>query len=278
MKLPHCFYYTPSSQRAETLAQLPSPEYLSVYDLEDAVPKSEKDLGRANLVKVFSEPSKYPRAIRVNPLYTEDGLRDLLLIKSFLDKGPQIIILPMVKDAAEGKIVKQMFAQEGVKVYATIETPDSLFKMQDIGREFDGLIFGSGDLAAFLTSEISWENMLYARFTMAAAAAMFNIPAIDTVSFKITDLDLLIEECCRVRNLGFYGKAAPHPSHIKIINEVFQIDSSKELRAQTIISESIKNGGRIFRFENEMIGPPTVKLAEKLIERKFFSLSKKRII
>ncbi|WP_157384079.1 HpcH/HpaI aldolase/citrate lyase family protein [Burkholderia glumae] len=267
--MPKCFYYTPASQRPERLTNLPSDEYVSVFDLEDAVPICEKQDARAALGKVFSQESNYYRAVRINSVDSIHVFDDIKFLSS-LSFRPDIIILSMVQDADEIRIVKNWLPDTRCHFYSTIETPASLLKIDGIARESDGLVFGSGDLSAFFASEITWENMLHARFLMVTAACAYGIPAIDSVCFLLEDLPSLEDECRRVRELGFYGKAAPHPSHIALINRTFDLSADKLADLEELIAASDQHSGRIFRRGSDMIGPPHVRRAKQIKKRAFW--------
>ena len=129
----------------------------------------------------------------------------------------------MVREASEIEVVRSLLARYQLKpaIYPTIETIEALANIDAIAKESSGLIFGSADLAAILGVDIEWENMLYARQRIVHAAALHNIPAIDTACYHLEDLGELREESQRVKSMGFRGKAAVHPSQIPIINELF---------------------------------------------------------
>ncbi|KWO61998.1 hypothetical protein WM28_25045 [Burkholderia ubonensis] len=266
LPLPKCFFYTPSSQRVEYLASMPAADRAVVFDLEDAVPPAEKDFARTSLETVFSTHSAYVRAVRINQLSSLQSASDLACIRRLKFK-PDILIVGMVEHAEEARIIREWLKPSKISLFATIETPRSLMNMDGICQEFDGIIFGSGDLAANYACGITWENMLYARMEMVTAAAAHDIPALDTVCFSLNDPTVLEDECRRVRELGFYGKAAPHPSHIPVINRYFVPTDDAIARARKTIELSTEHAGRIFRMDGEMIGPPHVRGARELLRR-----------
>lgn len=264
--LPKCFFYTPASQRKHNLSLLPNHSCVTFYDLEDGVPKCEKLQAREALCSVFAKESKFFRGVRINPLYDPESMEDILLLNS-LSTSPDIVILAMTNHGEEGRLLKELLIDKSIKLFASVETPRSLLEIDGIGKNFHGLAFGSGDFAAFLGSEITWENMLHARFLIVTAALAHKIPAIDSVSFKLNDLKTLEEECISLRNLGYYGKGAPHPTHIDIINKIFGSSPDAIKEAEAILQKSKENGGRIFRMGDKMIGPPTVRKAAEVLSR-----------
>lgn len=265
-QLPYCFFYTPGAQDPNILSQMPKHECVTFFDLEDGVPLYDKEKARASIYSIFEENSNYFRGVRINPLYDPECMKDILLLNS-LKVSPDIVILAMTSHGEEGRLLNQLLIDKSIRLFASVESPRSILEIDGIGRNFHGLAFGSGDYAAFLAAEITWENMLHARFKIVTTALNYEIPAMDSVSFILDDLQGLERECIALRSMGYYGKGAPHPMHINIINHHFGNSAEVVEESENILKKSKENGGKIFRLGDKMIGPPTVRKAEAVLLR-----------
>jgi len=266
---PRSVLYTPSLDRKRMRKARLTGADVALVDLEDSVPQAQKDAAR-DLCVDFLESGAMPRrtAVRINETRSQHFLRDVLALIGASTK-PDIILLTMVTTGAEVEIVRSMLrrADVGSDLYVTVETPDSIANIDEISKEADGLIFGSADYSAFLGVEISWENMLYARQRIAAAAARYETVAIDTACYELENMDLLRAESERARALGYHGKAAVHPSQLGVINEAFSVSSEALKHAERTVQASTIAGGGVARVDGVMIGPPFVRKARRLLRR-----------
>lgn len=269
MIYPATFLYTPGL----SLKDIKKADYfgadVSVFDLEDSVPKDKKSLARTLLSDFFAQQEFKPlKSVRINSLRTRQGMEDVLCFIEHQFR-PDIIIMTMVDAVDEIKILKDILSQGEInsRIYVTVETPQALTLIQKIAACCDGLILGSADLAAFLTVNITWDNMLYARQVIVNAAAIYNITAIDTACYILNSKKVLLEECRRVKELGFHGKAAVHPNQVDIINQVFYPAPNEFNLAVDIVNKYHLNEEKIFNMNGQMIGPPFVAKAKRLIER-----------
>lgn len=240
-----------------------------VLDLEDGVPAGQKAAARLNLELFFVEQSPVSMAIRINPLRSNEGLQDLLLLQGMRQR-PAYVVMTMVQCASEVDIVRANLARDGISplLFVTVETPSCLGDIHAVARSADGLIFGSADYAASLGVDIGgWQNMLHARSSIVAAAAASGIPAFDTAYFHLDDESGLRDESLAARDLGFSGKTAIHPRQVEIINQAFTPSVEAREKARAIIEASQGSGSKITRLNALMIGPPFVKQAMKVMQR-----------
>jgi len=98
------------------------------------------------------------------------------------------------------------------------------------------------------------------------AATIYNIPAYDTPCFILNDLDYLEKECLRGFRQGFVGKQAIHPQQLDMINNSYQYTTNNRQWASEVIKSSSKEGGRITKASDLMVGPPFVRLAKRILE------------
>lgn len=240
---------------------------ICLIDLEDSVPGNKKALARTTCLETLRTGSRdCAAAVRINEIRSGQFLNDMLALID-CEITPEMILLPMIRNCDEVGIVRALFAESGKHpmIFALIETPDAVRKVDAIAAQSDGLVFGSADFAALLGAEISWENMLYPRQKIAIAAARYGIAAIDTPCYDLAGPDLLVRECMGSKNLGFHGKAAVHPSQVATIKQIFTRSKAEENRAIAILEANDRNGGAINKIDGQMIGPPFVKWANKIL-------------
>ena len=241
-----------------------------VIDLEDGVPLPKKAYARSCFEQFCCSTITTQRmALRINSLRDNQGLLDLLLVQSLVQR-PEFIILAMTEAAAEIEVVRANLNRNGEspKILVTVETPACLRDIYAIASCADGLIFGSADYAASLGVQIGgWSNILHARGSIVAAASAACIPAFDTAYFNLDDEAGLLKECQDTRELGFSGKTSIHPSQITIINDVFTPSIAEYEHALAVVQAAENSGETITRLKSFMVGPPFVKQARKLIQR-----------
>lgn len=240
-----------------------------VIDLEDGVPLSKKAQARVCVERFYKGHVEQRTALRINPLRDNQGLLDLLLVRS-LERIPEFIVMAMAEAAAEVEVVRANLCRDGESpsILVTVETPACLRNIHAIADCADGLIFGSADYAANLGISIGgWSNTLHARSSIIAAASGAGIPAFDTAYFNLDDDAGLLQECQDARELGFIGKTAIHPKQIPTINTAFTPSFAEYEKARAIVGAAEQSEEKITRLNNLMVGPPFVKQAKKILQR-----------
>jgi citrate lyase subunit beta/citryl-CoA lyase/(S)-citramalyl-CoA lyase len=238
----------------------------SILDWEDAIPLSLKDEARQLTEKFLNTERDISVAIRINTVRQIEGLEDLEVFKR-IKYEPEMIIVPSVESANEVGIVKKFFQENEIKtkIFSVIETTQGVLSADEIASVSDGLIFGSADYAASIGIELGWNELLYARYMIVTTAANHNIPAIDTPCFLLNDLDALNKECKAVKKLGFTGKIAIHPKQLSTINEIFEPTKQQLEWAREVVKSFHESEGKITKVNGEMIGPPFVERAKKIL-------------
>lgn len=245
---------------------------IGTIDLEDGVPLALKERARRLALPLLAGESRegFSRALRINSVRTEEGLRDLLAV---IESGarPDILFFPKVESPDELMIVDQVLAGRIPRTVflATIETAAGLAAVEEIAAaptpRMWGLIFGAADYSSDLGAALAWEPLLYGRARIQHAACRFSLQAIDAPCFNVHDREALVREVEQVRQMGFAGKAAIHPQQVEPINRGFTPDVAAIARAREILAASERNGGEICVVRGEMVGPPGVRAARRLL-------------
>jgi (S)-citramalyl-CoA lyase len=198
---------------------------LGLLDLEDSVPPAEKERARRLVLPFLAAPQEAPRALRINGLHTPEGLCDIAALAAS-GACPDVLLLPKVESVHDVRLAEHLLAGglAGVPFFAILETPRGLHAADEIaaaGPRVAALIFGAADYAAQVGTARTWENLVYARSRLLAAARRAGIAAIDSPCFALGDEEEARLEVERAVRMGFDGKIAIHPKQVALLNASF---------------------------------------------------------
>ena len=237
-----------------------------VADLEDAVAPAAKDGARELTRRVLSEPAGAAlRLVRVNAVGTPWFSADLELVAEL---APDAVVLPKATPEAADAL-----AAAGAPLIAIVETAMGVrlaFETASRPHVF-ALLLGAVDLGAQLGLQPREDalEIHYARSKLVVdcAAAAIRAP-IDVVHVAIDDLDGLARQAELARSLGLRGKAAIHPAHVGIINEVFT-PSPMELdwarRVLDAARAAAAQGRGVINLDGSMVDAAVVLRAQRIV-------------
>jgi len=252
---------------AKALAARPD---MVTVDLEDAVIPAHKDAARAQSMPLFDGAADgIERVVRINGVRTAFGLKDLLAIVEH-PTPPDAIMLPKVESADEVRIVDALLqrAARPVGLHVIIESNAGLEQALAIAGacgSIRSLLFGAVDMAAELGAAMDFTSMLYARSRVVHAAASCGLDAIDVPWLDLEDEAGLDEECRRVRDLGFTGKAAIHPKQLAPINRAFTPDADRIAHARNVIAAFEGSQDGLVVVDGKLIEMPVVRNARRTL-------------
>lgn len=268
-----CYLYTPVLKADSLIANRHSiTANVVVLDLEDSTHINAKADARAKLGELDMSPLTelgIKIGLRINAIFTYDGLRDLELVRSLCQKGRwelSYVFLPKVNHASEVELYKRLFSSLPVppKAYTFIETVEAVDNADEIASVSDALCFGQADLVSEMYSP-NETFINYARARMCIAAARYSIEAIDTNSFDIENMASFEAECVAARGYGFTGKAAIHPRQVPVINEIFAVSLETVARYQTTVDTYHQSDVGFVLLDGEVIAPPFVAKARRML-------------
>jgi len=234
-------------------------------DIEDAVPLARKDEARALTFPLFGEvgPSHVETMVRINPLSTPEGLKDILALRD-CTAPPKALMLAKPGSAAEIRLYDELLQGScaGIRFHVIIESTDGLANVMDIANastRIDSLLFGAVDMSADLRAEKTWEALLYARSRVVHAAARYGLDLLDVPWLNLDDQDGLKIEAEMSSALGFTGKASIHPKQIPVINDVFSPSPDLVARARKILAEFEQDTTGLVVVDGELIERPVVR-------------------
>ena len=240
-------------------------------DIEDAVALPRKEEARGLALPLFAGDAHaaVERMLRINPISTEDGLRDILALRA-AKTPPPALMLAKVGSAAEIALYDSLLdgGCAGIRYHVIIESADGLANVQEIARasdRIDSLLFGAVDMAADLRAAQSWEAMLYARSAVVHAAARNGLDLLDVPWLNLADADGLAAEARAAAALGFTGKAAIHPDQIPAINDVFSPSPEAVERARRIVAAFRENTTGLLVVDGELIERPVLRTMHRTL-------------
>lgn len=244
-----------------------------VIDLEDSTHLHAKAQAREKVAAFDLSPLLklgIKLGIRINAISSFDGLRDLEMLKSVLERGDgdlSYVLIPKVNHHSEVGIYRTLFGTLLIqpKIITFIETVDAVEDADAIARMSDALCFGQADLVAEMYSPNA-TFIDYARAKLCVAAAKHKILAIDTNSFEIENMEKFEAECSAAKAYGFTGKAAIHPRQVPGINRVFGVSLDAVARYQATIDAYQKAEVGFQLMDGQVIAPPFVAKAKLMLD------------
>lgn len=248
-----------------------------LLDLEDGVAPSAKQAARERLSSAAASVSLAGSRVNVR-VNRSLGLmvRDL---EAAVIPGIAAISLAKVEGPGHVRLVSEFIAElererglppGGIRLSATIETPQALLQAADIASadpRLTAIGLGGLDLAAACGFEPTPDALLGPMQTLLFAAKAAGISAggyLGSIA-DYRDLDGMRQLLRRSRSLGFRGGAAIHPSQVAVLNEEFaptaqEIDDAHAIVA--LAAEHLAKGTGAFSYRGRMVDKPVVIAAE----------------
>ena len=261
---------TRALEKAKTL-----PADSLILDLEDAVAPDSKNIARENIRTALESGFGHREAVvRMNGLNTPWGLDDL---KAFANTKADAIVLPKVESAKQiqevAKLLSELRAPEDLTIWAMIETPKAIFKLEEIASahpRLEALVLGTSDLVKDLHARHTLDRTetLTALSLSVLAARAYGLCVLDGVHLTLDDESGLRQSCIQGRDMGFDGKTLIHPSQIALANELFGPSPQEIEEAQQKIAAyetAISTGAGIAVLNGKLIEELHIQDAKRLI-------------
>lgn len=275
-----------------------------IFDLEDSVPLARKFEARI-LVRRFLENSflfrKSERAVRINPLSTEESVHDIVEIVPAM---PDIILLPKCESAMDVERLDTLLTANeeeyglvpgSIRIMPIIESAKGVLAAYEIARASQrnsALCFGYEDFSRDIQSKpdivkvahvqddgsqkvnipsnpVSSIDSLLARQIIILASRAADIEPLDSSYSDIGNTEGLLNSCYEARALGFTGKSVIHPTQIPYVKKAFLPSDEEVQQAKAVIAayeESLKAGKGAVAIDGQMIDIPVVEKARRIIE------------
>lgn len=243
-----------------------------IIDLEDGVPKADKDRARQAAARITAELPPKPTYVRVNSMRTglcEDDVRAVA--------GPGLtgVRIAKVEYASEVKRVEALLAEAGSPgvIHLLIESAHALeiaFILATASPAVGMLGLGESDLQADLRAEADGVTMDSSRARVIIASRAAGLPSpCQSVYTEVRDLNGLLSSSRHGRRLGFMGRMAIHPAQIPVINEVYtptkqEIADAREICRQADLARQ-QDKAIVLTEKGMLIGPPIIANAQNVL-------------
>lgn len=262
-----------------------------LLDIEDSVPVVDKQVARDNIKEFVKRPETQGKSIfpRVNERESGELLKDLYQLTI-----PGISGFMYPKSTKEedvyfvGKLLETIEYEKGIpvgtfKLIPLIETAGAIVNIKEICTACTRVIavaFGCEDYVTDLGGkhDVQGMSIFYARNAIVNAARAAEILPIDTVHIKVHDLEDLEKNLILSKNLGFEGMLVLNPKELPLVNQYFSPSEEEVAWAEEMVQlteEAKAEGKGVAVKDNKFIGPPMLKMAEKILYKNEIILSRK---
>lgn len=246
-----------------------------IFDLEDAVGVTQKDSARIllkNFLATFCLDLEV--IIRINDLDTPYYMDDL---NTVLSDNVDTIMLPkanvkQLRRLAEilSTLEKAKNLKKKIKIIPIIELATSVLEVDEIVKceRVDGVLLGAEDLSSDMEFErtLTGDEIFYPRAKIAYACKAHLIDAIDTPFTDVHNLDGLLKDSLRAKNLGMNAKSAIHPNQVSLINKTFS-PTQKQIETALKIELAAKSNKGVFSLDGKMVDKPIIERSKKVLEK-----------
>lgn len=252
-----------------------------ILDLEDAVSPDEKDSARL-LVRSALKDMGFKGVeitVRINSIDTDYWKHDL---DAIIPLRPNLIMPPKASCAEDIRTVDayiaEVEARNGievgtVKLIPLIETAlgvENAYNIASACPRVAAIFLGGEDLTADLRCKRTKEGneIDYARKRLVMAARAAGVDVYDTPFTDVNDDEGIEIDAEYAKSLGFTGKSAIAPRHVKVINAVFS-PSEKDIEYAKLVFEAIRigkeQGKGAVSLRGKMIDKPIVERARQTL-------------
>ena len=209
-----------------------------ILDLEDAVAPDAKVAARTNILAALETGFGYREAVvRINGLNIRDSARSDLTI------------------------------------WAMIETPMAIFKLQEIASahpKLEALVLGTSDLVKDLHARHTPSRVetLTALSLSVLAARAHGLCVLDGVHLSLDDEIGLRLSCIQGRDMGFDGKTLIHPKQIELANAFFGPSPQEIAEAKERIAAydaALQSGAGIVVLNGKLIEELHIQDAKRIL-------------
>lgn len=249
-----------------------------VFDLEDGVPQTHKDVARRGLGEAVARVGEGGADIlvRVNRPWRL-AWRDLETVVA--TDGVAAVLLPKVESAAQIGVIAAYLSElesscgfeKPIRLVPLVESAQGILAAGEIlqaSERICAVIPGNEDLATELEIDPETTFMLPTQMLLilAARAASVSLLGLIGSGANFRDQEEYRQRARLARSWGFQGATCVHPAQVDILNEVFAPDSSKIGWAQAVVAAFEASGGNPTSVAGSMVDAPVVERAKRLLK------------
>ena len=274
---PRSWLFVPADSNKKMLKAIASAADAVIFDLEDSVAATEKELARELLGLLPERRDGEPeRWVRINPIGTDAHDDDIAALDDLAIDG---IVLPKAESGDDVAALAATLAPRYLPIHAIVtETAASLFGLlsyRDAGSSLAAMSWGAEDLSAALgaTSKLGADGTLDFTYQMArslclAGAVAAEVQPIDGVYADFRDEAGLTAEARAAAREGFTGKLAIHPAQVGPINAAFTPSAADLAHATEIVAAfAAEPAAGVLSVGGRMVDRPHLLQAQRVIAR-----------
>ena len=254
-----------------------------LLDIEDSVPVVDKQHARDNVKEFVTRPEAQGKLIfpRINDRESGELLKDLYQLTI-----PGVTGFMYPKSTKEedvyfvGKLLETIEYEKKIpigtfKLIPLIETAGAIVNIKEICTACTRVIavaFGCEDYVTDIGGKHDSEgqSIFYARNVIVNAARFAGVIPIDTVHIKVHDLEDLEKEVKLGKKLGFEGMLVLNPKELPIVHQYYSPSEEEMAWATEMVNlaeEAVREGNGVAVKDNQFIGPPMVRMAQKILAK-----------
>lgn len=253
-----------------------------IQELEDFCTPERRPVARGMMKEIMAgwRAAGAVAAIRINPLETDEGMRDL---EAAVAAHPDAVLLPKANHPSQvERLDREIGALESaaglepgcVEIVPNVEQALGLRNCFDIvtaSARVTAALVASEDMAASLGAERRRDRntleYIRGRFHVDCTAA--NVVSID-MPYTWTDVEGLERDLLSARAMGFRSKSAVTPEHAAKINDLLTPTAEQASEAQAIVrafEDARRAGASRAEHRGNLIEVPSYLQARNTLER-----------
>lgn len=271
-----CLIFTKATASPQKLRSLPSNATL-ILDLEDSIPAEQKSQQRQRIQKLFETGIFRDRTVvlRINgPDQPSEMHADII---SCLHKDLDGIIVPMIQNREEMVSLEDMIQRrekwldlpKKISLIPLIERPGAVLHLEEIlcsSPRICAVAFGHVDYCVEMHSEIHEDCYGDAQMKVLQAARACQISAVATVHLDLKSTVGFENQNIKMKKYGFDGCFALNPKQAELALKIFT-PTMEEIAYSKRVLDACREQGHIAILDGEMIGPPMVKIAQRILQQ-----------
>jgi citrate lyase subunit beta/citryl-CoA lyase len=273
--------FVPADSEKKLAKARSSPADALILDLEDSVAAERRPAARMLVREFLKETHKQSIWVRINPLGSEDFIRD---VEAVTASAPAGFVVPKPDGPEALNVIdahlitretQAGLAHGSIKLLpVATETPIAAMSLQDYRARpprLAAMTWGAEDLSAALGAagnrDEHGEFLLTYRIVRSLcliAAKAADVPAIETLHADFRDTAGLTRAARAAQREGFSGMLAIHPDQVAPINAAFTPSESDVAHAKRVVA-AFANGAGVASLDGKMLDQPHLKQARHVL-------------
>ncbi|HEY1963114.1 MAG TPA: CoA ester lyase [Rhizomicrobium sp.] len=275
------FLFVPADSEKKLAKARGSAADALILDLEDSVAAQNRPKARAMIREFLTEKHAQSIWVRINPLGSDDFIRD---VEAIVASRPSGFVIPKpdgphVLNVIDAHILTRENLADlpsgGIKLMpVATETPTAVLSLGDYRSpppRLAALTWGAEDLSAELggagNRDEAGEFLLtfkIVRTLCLIAAKAAGVAAIETLHANFRDTEGLKRAARAAQREGFTGMLAIHPDQVDIINAAFTPSGADVEHARKVVA-AFESGAGVASLDGRMLDQPHLKQAKHIL-------------